>query len=296
MGQNQENGITIYEKVNNAIQSLTGDIKSALPPDMNGGAERFIQSVKIAFRRNPALFTCTVQSVKAAVLQAAHLGLELDPTRQLAYLIPRNRTLPDSSRIVEATFMPGYRGLIHLALKNADLVDIYAEIVYENEKFEYTRGSNPSLNHVPLPPDQRGKAIQCVYAVARRKEYPPTFVVMWPDEIEKVRNVSAAKNRGPWKDWPEEMTRKCPVRRLSKWLPLSEQFQTAAAIDEAFDTTPIQQDNGDDIHAAIEGLASKPEVQIPEAADDDPGDAPPSNDYDEQASLALDKEIAEKKK
>jgi recombination protein RecT len=45
--------------------------------------------------------------------------------------------------------------------------------------------------------------------------------VMTVDEVEQVRNVSKAKNSGPWKDWWSEMAKKTCIRRLCKMLPSS---------------------------------------------------------------------------
>ena len=52
-------------------------------------------------------------------------------------------------------------------------------------------------------------------------------------EIEKVRKVSRAANKGPWVDWWEEMARKTVLRRLSKRLPMSTDLDDLIRRDDA---------------------------------------------------------------
>jgi recombination protein RecT len=48
------------------------------------------------------------------------------------------------------------------------------------------------------------------------------FEVLTAAEIEKVRQVSRSKDRGPWVEWPERMWEKSAGRRLFSKLPLGE--------------------------------------------------------------------------
>ena len=58
-------------------------------------------------------------------------------------------------------------------------------------------------------------------------------------EIEKIRNVSRAKNGGPWKDWYEEMAKKSVIRRLAKYLPQSTDIEDVlSGEEEQYDEKP----------------------------------------------------------
>jgi recombinational DNA repair protein RecT len=60
-----------------------------------------------------------------------------------------------------------------------------------------------------------------VYAIAKTKDGGIYREVMSKSDIEQVRNVSRAKNAGPWVDWYDEMARKTVIRRIAKRLPSS---------------------------------------------------------------------------
>jgi recombination protein RecT len=52
-------------------------------------------------------------------------------------------------------------------------------------------------------------------------------------DVDAVMRSTQSKGQwGPWKDHYPEMGRKTVIRRLSKFLPLSIEFQTASALDE----------------------------------------------------------------
>jgi recombinational DNA repair protein RecT len=50
---------------------------------------------------------------------------------------------------MQAKFIPGYRGLIVLARRSGEISNIYAEAVYEGDRFEVELGLTPKLLHVP---------------------------------------------------------------------------------------------------------------------------------------------------
>jgi recombination protein RecT len=96
-----------------------------------------------------------------------------------------------------------------------------AQVVYENDHFVVSYGFDEDVTHNPPPLDkERGKPIGA-YATAVLKDGSRLLEVMSLEEINKVRNVSRSKDRGPWVDWWSEMARKTVMRRLSKRLPMS---------------------------------------------------------------------------
>ncbi|WP_407523682.1 recombinase RecT [Methylobacterium oryzisoli] len=81
-------------------------------------------------------------------------------------------------------------------------------------------GDEERIEHEPKLDGPRG-APRATYAIAKTKDGGIYREVMSLEEIEKVRRVSRAANKGPWVDWWEEMARKTVLRRLAKRLPMS---------------------------------------------------------------------------
>lgn len=201
------------------ITDMTPELAKALPKHVT--PERMARIAVTVVRATPKLAECSPASFLGALLTASQLGLEPGPTGE-AYFVPYKQT---------CTFIPGYRGLIKLARQSGQVSDIYAEIVYANDKFKVTRGLQRNIEHEEGPDrNNRGKPTD-VYAVAKFKDGTTTFVTMTVNEVEAIRRRSMAANNGPWvTDW-EAMAKKTAVRQLSKWLPLSAEFNSAVALD-----------------------------------------------------------------
>ncbi|CAA0129282.1 Protein RecT [Mycolicibacterium vanbaalenii] len=204
------------------IKQMEPEIAKALPSHMK--PERMARIATTVLRQTPALARCTPESFLGALLTASQLGLEPGPIGE-SYFVPFGR---------DVTFIPGYRGLIKLARNSGQLVDIWAEIVYSNDEFDYTLGLHRDLKHVPAKGD-RGEPTH-VYAAAELKDGGHPFVVMTTAEVDAIRKRSRASSNGPWvTDWAA-MARKTAVKQLSKWLPLSAEFNAASVLDGAVRT------------------------------------------------------------
>lgn len=170
-------------------------------------------------------------SVYTALVVAAQLGLEPAGLRGEAYLIPFAG---------ECKLMPGYRGLIKLALNSGKVKDITSHVVYEGDDFAVLLGTDEKIHHVPMlgRTVEAGKAPEVVaaYAVATMIDGAKKFEVMQRWELDRVREVSKQANGDAWVKWPDQMFRKAPVRRLAKYLPLGSDYFRAAAVDELLDS------------------------------------------------------------
>lgn len=144
---------------------------------------------------------------------------------------------------MEATFIMGYRGMIDLARRSGQLVDISARAVHQGDEFSYSYGLNEDLRHVPCA---NPGELTHVYMVAHFKDGGHYFLVLNRQEIEQARARSKSGNFGPWKTDYEAMAKKTAIRRAAPYLPLTVQAQTAAAND---DTTP---DYGDVFQPVLE--------------------------------------------
>jgi recombination protein RecT len=185
--------------------------------------ERMIQVVSTMAFKTPALRQCDPNSVLACVLQLSELGLELSPTLGEAYLIPRKGV---------CTFLPGYRGLVKLAMQSGDVLAVRSSLVRQGDLFSVAYDPDLVFQHVPSL-DTEEREVTHVYAIARLKNGERLIEVMTRDEVNRIRSRSSAANDGPWKtDW-NEMARKTVMRRLCKSLPRSYELNRAIEADEA---------------------------------------------------------------
>lgn len=211
------------ERVMNLLEKMKPQLALCLPKHLS--VERVCRIALTEFRKTPLLMECNPTSFVAAVMVASQLGLEIGILGS-AYLVPFRNT---KKGIVECNLIPGYRGFIDLARRSGNIISISAEIVYENDLFDFEKGLNEKLFHKPTLTD-KGSMI-AAYAVAKLKDGGAQFVVMSKQEIDEVKS-SAKAQYGPWVSHYQEMAQKTVVRRLFKWLPSSVEMQKAAVLDE----------------------------------------------------------------
>lgn len=213
-------GKTIKDYVN----QMEGEIAKALPSVIT--PERFTRIVLSAISNNPKLAQCTSKSFLGAMMQAAQLGLEPNTPLGQAYLIPyRNKG------ILECQFQIGYKGLIDLAHRSGEVSVIMAQIVYENDEFDYSFGLEPKLDHKPAKGD-RGKPV-FVYAMYRTKDGGYGYEVWSMEDVRKhAQQYSKAVNDGPWKTNFNSMAKKTVLKQVLKYAPLKSDFARAVSQDE----------------------------------------------------------------
>ena len=181
--------------------------------------DRMVRLVCAAASRDPRLAQCTPMSILRSMMQAAELGLEVCSGLQEGHLVPRWNKKGDGGKgCLEATFLPGYQGLIRLACESGSVRNIEARLVYENDFFEHEEGTQPKITHRPTL-KERGDIV-AVYAVAFFPDGGTQFEVMPRADVDAIMKRSKDKDDGfsPWKSDYGEMARKTAVRRLSKYL------------------------------------------------------------------------------
>lgn len=179
-------------------------------------AERLKVVAITAFTRTPALWECSAVSIARAVVEAGQLGLEPTGRDGGGWLVPYNNS---HTGVKEAQFIPSYVGLARLARNSGEVTRVEARVVLDKDEFDYGYGLDPYLTHKPGRGD-RGE-LAFAYAVAYFKSGEKQFDVMDRDEIEAIRRRSKAGSDGPWVTDYFEMSKKTPLRRLCKLLPLS---------------------------------------------------------------------------
>lgn len=208
---------SVATTIHDTLKKMGPQIQMALPRHMT--VDRLTRTALTVIRTTPKLLQCSTESLCAAVMQAAQLGLEPGLLGH-CYFVPFWNSKRKS---YEVTFIIGYRGLVELARRSGNIKTIQAALVYENDQFDYEYGIEPLLRHVPKFGD-RGELVGA-YAYAIAKDGGIQFEVMTLDEIESIRQRSKAKDAGPWVSDFGEMAKKTVVRRLSKMLTLSVQAQ-----------------------------------------------------------------------
>lgn len=257
-------------------------IESALPKHMS--AERMMKVALHALRTTPTLKECNTASLMGAIVEASSLGLEPNTVMGHAYLVPfwngrENRK--------DVQLIPGYRGLIDLARRSGQIESIYAHEVCEHDHFRLHLGTDGNIEHEPGLSD-RGEIIG-VYAVAKFRDGGYQFEFMPREKVDRIRdgsqgyqNAIKRKKDHPWINHYEQMARKTAIRRLAKYLPLSVEFATAAALDDlAQGDKPQGLENVlDGDFTAVDRAALSEEA---DAGDEEPGEPEPITNPDPDA-------------
>lgn len=189
--------------------------------------------------RDSNLQQCDANSVMAAVINVANIGLTLNPAAKESYLISR---WDKKSGGKVASLEPSYIGLQNLAVRTGAIKSMTTQVVYANDQIEINLADNINpVRHIPeLSKAKRGDAIG-VYALATLPDGTRQVEWMDVDEINEVRNYSDSwksfeAGKIPTCVWAAhwgEMARKTVVKRVLKYLPkgANEQLNAAIALD-----------------------------------------------------------------
>ncbi|MDN8056334.1 recombinase RecT [Burkholderia multivorans] len=225
-------------RVKQFFESQKATLAAVLPSHVS--PDRMLKIALGALRTTPKLMECTVESLMGAVVQCSQLGLEPNTPLGHAYLIPFEKKKKVGgewvTEKVETQIVIGYKGLIDLARRSGQVVSIAAHAVYEHDHFDYAFGLDEKLEHKPAM-SARGRVI-AFYAVAKLVGGGHAFEVMSAEQVNEIRDASQNykfardKEKTVWGQHYEEMGRKTVLRRLFKYLPVSIELASAAAIDD----------------------------------------------------------------
>lgn len=215
-----------YNYVQEMFSKYKGDVANILPSHLT--PERIIHLALSEFRRNDKLHNCDPRSFVNAVFMASRIGLEIG-VLGLAHIVPYG---------TECQLIPGYKGLIDLAMRDGKVRQIYARCVYEKDEFDYISGTEERIIHKPCLEQERGN-LRLVYAVAIFHDGHALHEVMTRADVEHVRKSSKGYRPGydtPWVTHEAEMWKKTVIRRICKTLPQSIELNTALALADAENT------------------------------------------------------------
>lgn len=193
--------------------------------------EREMSFALQSINKSKQLQSCTMQSKQEAILNIANTGLTLNPVMNLAYLVPRY----NAGQMV-CSLQPSYQGLVKVLTDAGSVSNIEAHVIYENDKFDYTLGTDVKVTHKPAL-GSRGEIIG-VYAIAHLANGAIQVETMNAEDITKVMEMSEsykAMKAGKistcvWVEHKAEMWRKTVIRRIAKYLPKTERYEQAARV------------------------------------------------------------------
>jgi recombinational DNA repair protein RecT len=122
------------------------------------------------------------------------------------------------------------RGLVTLAIRHGDVVQVDAEPVYEGDDFDYDLGLAPRLSHRPtLDPDDDAEIV-AAYAIATFSDGRKKFKVVHRKDLAKARALSKSP---AWTQWQGEMSCKVAIKRLLKTCNLTPEVADAIEADNS---------------------------------------------------------------
>lgn len=259
------------------VNANTAHLTALLPAHIS--VDRMKALIRQTVTRNPDLLRATPASLLQALLTSVQLGLSPDGLLGEAYLIPFKNKGGDTT----ITFIPGYKGLVKLALRSGKIARIEAHVVYETDQFDFAMGTEPFITHrwgAEERKDSTMEGISHFYAVAFFTDDTKQFEVMTLEQVGGIMDRAKA-SKGPWVTDPVQMGRKTVVRRLCNILPLSQDLETALRLEAEMDNNIPQTADFELVDvppAAIETTATPQdgaEEPQPAPAEEDGGDTAP---------------------
>ena len=206
-------------KLNEQLEQRSAQFQAALPAHIP--VERFKRVVMTAIQQNPKLATADRPTLFTSAMKAAHDGLLPDGREGALVIYNTKIKINGVDKWVDAVqWMPMIAGIRKKVRNSKEIATWDAKVVYEKDEFLYEDGLDLILKHKPYLDGDPGQ-VRAAYSVAKLKTGEVTVEVMTKWQIDRVRAMSRAKDRGPWVDHYAEMAKKTVARRHSKVLPMS---------------------------------------------------------------------------
>ncbi len=220
--------------------ALQDGLDDVLPGQLDAG--RLLKLACLATSKEPKLLQCTKQSMILALTASAELALDPSGTLGMGWIIP---FFDHKRKVMEAVFVPGWKGLVQLVYRSGRVESIMPAAVYEQDKFRYELGDKPVLIHVPAHPTPERKcwiatgsghgkdgalAGTLVGAyVTWTVSGVRSFKFRWAEELEKIRLGSQAPLSPAYRNYTEDMLVKGAVKSAIAIMPLSEEDKRSIA-------------------------------------------------------------------
>jgi recombination protein RecT len=237
-------------KIENTIKTFFEKpaVKEKFQQVIGKRSTQFISSILQITANNSMLKNADPISVYNAALMAATLDLPINQNLGFAWIVPYGKA---------AQFQLGVKGLVQLAQRSGQYLNINVIEVYENQ-FESFNTLTENLNaKFDLPGE--GKIIG--YAAYFKLINGFEKTCFWTTEkvIQHGKRYSKSFNNGPWKSDFDAMAKKTVLKStLSKWGILSIEMQTAVKIDQSV----INDDQGESVtYVDHEEIKTNPEIE-----------------------------------
>ncbi len=218
MANNQKNevalnAVAIANGVQKRIDEMTKGHQLELPEDYSVGnalQEAWLRLQAVQDKNGvPALQKCTKESVMTAMLDMAVQGLS--PAKNQCYFVPYEDQL---------TLMRSYMGTVMVAKRFGGVKDVFAQVVYKGDTFEYqidpATGVREVTKHTQTL-ENIGNDIVAAYATIIKDDGTKYQEIMTKDQIQKAWNQGATKGKSPaHTNFPEEMAKKTVINRACK--------------------------------------------------------------------------------
>lgn len=228
--------------INNYLKSVLGDRSGA-----------FISSLTQLATSSPQLKECDRNSLLSCALKATGMGLPFDPSLGKAYAVPYK-----SRDGYVAQFQLGYKGVVDLALRTGQYRRLNAMEVREGEFIGRDESGDPIINW--LDEDERENKPVVGYMAFLELTSGYKKRIYWSNKkieehalrysqgyrYEKAHGASqstakAGNKSSPWVSNRDEMACKTVLKSLiSKWGPVSIEYQNAIRYDQAVVTTDFE--------------------------------------------------------
>jgi recombination protein RecT len=218
------------------------------------GERTFLQEQKyaiMAVQKNPKILDCTGTSIYTAVSLVAMSGLSLNPTKGLAYLIPRAGV---------CTLSVSYKGVLELLSQDAGIM-CTTGVVYDCDENvnDYKEGYGGYVNAQRKMNRPDGATRLYTYNVAHFKDGRTHCFIFDNNQVEKRRKKAQSDN--VWSEWEDEMYMKTVIHAHYKYLPKTEKLDAVMQAIESEVAKPLVQTNADDLLDDIQEVAAEVVVE-----------------------------------
>lgn len=209
--------------------------------------ERYVQECNFAMQamlKTPYLIGCArnhPDEFVSALNNVLLTGMTLNPTLSVAYLVPYKGVVQ---------MQTSYMGKKSYAINTGLCKDIECSLVFKGEEFEISKGTNPSIKHIPTPWGERNiETLLGGYYVITYTSGKMAFDTMSKEEIESIKKRSPSVGAGkqsPWDTDYMEMAKKTLINRAYKHLPklgMSPEAQKALEIISGLDEQVAKDNN-----------------------------------------------------
>ena len=207
---------------------------------------RFVQMTYRALMRDSKLHQADLKSFGMAMIWCAYQNLEPGVEDGVWLILSNGKVTP----------VLAYKGLIKRATDTGSILACKPYPIYQGDSVEVRYGLDEDLIHKPSFGDQRGALIGAA-VVFIMPEGSKRFHIMYRDEVEKIRNSSAAwkaaPGTGPWADWEEAMFLKTVIKQGFRAIPVKSQLRDL-----------IRDDSRLEAGANIESLLTETGQELPD--------------------------------